>query len=93
MATIFEIYIIYPDAEYAGQAAWAAFEELDGLERELSRYVENSDISRINSAAANVSVPVSLTTFECLQLCSVFHAETDGAFDVSVGFKVINSRL
>ncbi|MFN2127495.1 MAG: hypothetical protein ACK2TU_06515, partial [Anaerolineales bacterium] len=47
MATIFDIYIAHPDKKYARQAANAAFSELDRLEEELSRFIENSEISRI----------------------------------------------
>ena len=49
MATTFEVFIVHGDARYAEQAAWAAFDELDRLEAELSRFIENSDISRINN--------------------------------------------
>lgn len=86
MATIFEIYIIHPDGCYAEQAAWAAFEELDRLEQELSRHIENSDISRINNLPAHQPLRISLTTFECLQLCAGLYTETNGAFDVTIGF-------
>ena len=53
MATIFELILIHEDEHYVGQAAVAAFEEVDRLEGELSRYIENSDISRINNLPAN----------------------------------------
>jgi thiamine biosynthesis lipoprotein len=83
MATVFEIFILHPDARYARQAAYAAFDELDRIERELSRFVENSDISRINNLAANQSLSVGSATFECLQLCSRMYTATDGAFDIT----------
>jgi thiamine biosynthesis lipoprotein len=85
MATTFEIFIVHPEARYAEQAACAAFDELDRLEAELSRFIENSDISRINNLAANQSVQVSLAAFECLQLCVSLYAETNGAFDITIG--------
>jgi len=85
MATAFEIFIIHSDGRYARQAANAAFGELDRLEAELSRFVENSDVSRINTLAAGQPLAVSLETFECLQLCARMYAETNGAFDVTIG--------
>jgi thiamine biosynthesis lipoprotein len=85
MATTFEIVSVHPDVRYAEQAAWAAFELLDRLEQELSRYVENSDISRINSLAADQPVLVGLACLECLEISARIHAETDGAFDVTAG--------
>ena len=85
MATIFEVLIIHPDGVYAEQAANAAFDEVDKLELELSRFIENSDVSQVNNLGANQALRVSPATFECLEICSRLHAETEGAFDVTVG--------
>ena len=85
MATTFEIFIVHSDTHYAQQAAYTAFDELDRLEAELSRFVENSDISRINTLVANQPLVIGLETFECLQLCARIYADTDGAFDVTIG--------
>ena len=52
MATVFEVYAVHPDEQYAAQAAQAAFDLVDRLERELSRFLPNSDITRINQLAA-----------------------------------------
>jgi uncharacterized protein (TIGR03663 family) len=86
MATTFEVFILHEDGHYAQQAAQAAFDKLDQLEQELSRYVENSDISRINNLAAGQSATVGLDTFECLQISRRINTETNGAFDITVGF-------
>lgn len=85
MATVFEIFIQTTDKEYAGQAAQCAFEELDRLEHELSRYIENSDISRINRAAPMTPVAVGLDAMACLKQCECLYHETGGAFDVTAG--------
>ena len=85
MATVFEIMIVYPDVEYAGQAAYAAFEELDRIENELSRFISNSDVSRINNLTPQQSTTVGLETFECLQQCSILYRDTSGAFDITIG--------
>jgi len=85
MATTFEILILHEDARYAHQAAWEAFEELDRLEQELSRFIENSDISRINNLAAGQPLRIGPDTFECLQLCARMSTETEGAFDITIG--------
>ncbi len=85
MATTFEIFALHPDKRYAEQAAWAAFDELDRLEAELSKFIENSDVSRINNLAADQSLMVGSDTFECLELCTRLYAETNGAFDITVG--------
>jgi len=85
MATTFEVIILHDDAHYARQAARAAFDELDRLEAELSRLIENSDISRINNLAANQPLSISLDTFECLWLSAKICDETKGSFDITIG--------
>lgn len=88
MATVFEVYIIHEDIQYAQQAAWQAMEELDRLEHELSRFIENSDIYRINNLAPFESLRIGLKTLECLQLGNLLFVETNGAFDITIGFIV-----
>ncbi|MFQ5825288.1 MAG: FAD:protein FMN transferase [bacterium] len=85
MATIYEILIVHADANYAQQAACEAFYELDRLEQELSQFIENSDISRINNLQAKQSVRIGLAAFECLQHSAQMYEETDGAFDITIG--------
>ena len=85
MATEFEIFCVHADPAYAQQAAWAAFDLLDRMEGELSRFIENSDISRINGLAAGESARVSRWTTQCLQTARYAYALTAGAFDISLG--------
>ncbi len=85
MATIFELFIGHQDQSYASQAAQAAFSELDRIEQELSRFIENSDISRINNLSKNQSTIVGSEVFECLQACQMIFQDTEGAFDISSG--------
>lgn len=85
MATQLEIRCTYPDAGYARQAAKEAFDAVDRLELQLSRFVENSDITRINHLSPGDSTIVCYETMQCLQLASLVHAETGGAFDISLG--------
>jgi thiamine biosynthesis lipoprotein len=86
MATTFEIIVQHADKLYAQQAAHAAFDELDRIEGELSRYIENSDVARINALAAGKPLQLGLDTFACLELSQKVHRQTDGAFDVTIGF-------
>ena len=85
MHTEFEIFCVHQDGDYAQQACWAAFDLLDRLENELSRFIPNSDISRINHLAAGESARVSRWTMECLELARQAYAETGGAFDIALG--------
>jgi len=85
MATEFEIRCMHSDEAYARQAARCGFEAVDRLEQQLSRFVENSDISRINHLPAGESTIVGYETMQCLQLAGLMYAETGGAFDASIG--------
>ena len=85
MATIYEIYFAGVDRQYASQAALEAFMLLDRLEQDLSRFNENSDITRINVAPEENPVRVSQDTFRCLLECQQLYSDTNGAFDVTIG--------
>jgi thiamine biosynthesis lipoprotein len=85
MATIFEVHADHPDARYAAQAAQAAFDLTDRLERALSRFQPSSDITRINHLGAGERTRVSPATLECLIIARHMFDMTGGAFDVSIG--------
>lgn len=85
MATVFEVHACHPDARYAAQAAHAAFDLLDRLEHELSRFHANSDITRVNHLAAGERTRVRPSTLECLVIARHVFDLTGGAFDVSIG--------
>jgi thiamine biosynthesis lipoprotein len=85
MATVFEVHGVHADARYAAQAAQAAFDLADRLERELSRFLPNSDIGRVNHMAAGERTRVSPSTMECLVVARHVFDLTGGAFDVSIG--------
>jgi thiamine biosynthesis lipoprotein len=85
MHTLFEVYAVHPDPRYAAQAAQAAFDLVDRLERELSRFVHNSDVFRINELGAGEATQVSPTTLECLVIARHVFELTEGTFDISIG--------
>ncbi len=85
MATVFEIYISDDDERYARQGAQAAFAEVDRLELEMSRFISNSDISRLNDAVSGETVDLGVDVFECLSRARDMYDKTSGAFDISVG--------
>jgi len=85
MATTYEIIMVEEDEKYARQAAAAAFKEVDRLEGELSRFIENSDIARINTLGANEPLRLGLDAFECLELGCKLYEQTNGAFDITIG--------
>jgi thiamine biosynthesis lipoprotein len=93
MATTFEIYIQHNNRNYAEQAAYAAFDQLDALEGQLSRFINGSDISQINNLKAGETLSTGLDAFECLELCRQMDVETEGAFDMTFGSSVRGYKL
>ena len=83
MGTTFEIVIRGIEMEPARQAARAAFQELDRLEKELSRFIPYSDVAQIGRLRAGEAVRVGIGTMECLRLAQRIRDETSGAFDVT----------
>jgi thiamine biosynthesis lipoprotein len=93
MATVFEVYAEHHDERYAAQAAQAAFDLADRLERELSRFLPNSDIARVNRLAAGESTRVTASTLECLVIARHMFDLTGGAFDISIGTGLASIEL
>ena len=85
MASVFEVIIAGQEQRYARQAAEAASDEVERLERELSRFNPSSDISQIGGLKPGEYARVGVATMECLAAAARVHAETGGAFDVTVG--------
>jgi FAD:protein FMN transferase len=85
MATTFEILAVHEDERYARQAAAAAFDEVERLEDELSRFRENTDITRINNLPAHQPLRIGPDAFACLELSVRLYHQTQGAFDVTIG--------
>jgi thiamine biosynthesis lipoprotein len=83
MATMFELFIAGKEAVYAGQAAQAAFDEIDRLERLFSRFDPSSEICRIGRLEPGGSMLVGIETAEVLGLAAFVQSETDGAFDIN----------
>ena len=88
MTTQFEVLFGVPAEskgvkEYACQVAQAVFTEIDRTEKCLSRFIESSDISRLNKFGAERPVKVSVETFDCLRAARRAYKDTDGAFDVT----------
>jgi FAD:protein FMN transferase len=85
MATTFEIRCEHADQQHARQAARHAFAAVDRLELQISRFVENSDITRIKHLSPGEETRVSYETMQCLQLALLAYRETGGRFDISIG--------
>jgi thiamine biosynthesis lipoprotein len=83
MGSLFEIYLAGRERETLVGAAQEALEEIERLERQLSHYREDSDISRLNLHAPQQWVRLEPRLYHLLKRCAALHMETDGAFDIT----------
>lgn len=87
MNTEFEVVIAQEGVAMpqARHAAAAVFAEVDRLEEELSRFKPTSEIWRLSLLKAGQSAHVDFAAWDCLSLAKAVHAETNGAFDITLG--------
>jgi thiamine biosynthesis lipoprotein len=85
MWTRFEIVAYGPDRARLAEAAEAAFQEIDRLDRQMSHYSGTSDLTYINNNAAREDVAVEKELFDFLKLSLDYSRSTGGAFDITVG--------
>lgn len=85
MATRFEL-VLYGDEPARLRAAGeGALQEVEVLDRQLSFYRTDSDISWINAGASREPVKVEPQLFRLLQRAAELSRATQGAFDITVG--------
>ncbi len=84
MGTRFEIVLPGTNERALRGAAEEAFDEIDRLEAQLTKYDSRSEISGINAHAAREVVRVEPRLFALLQTALEISAATDGAFDPTV---------
>lgn len=82
MGTIFTVTIEGPGDHR--RAAEAAFEEIRRIDRLLSTYKPDSEISEVNRRAAREPVPVGPDFLNVLAASRVYYDLSDGAFDPSI---------
>lgn len=70
---------------YAEDCLPAVIREIDWFENRLSRFLPESEVSRINRSAGRSDEKVSPETFELLTQAVAFSGVCPGAFDVTIG--------
>ena len=85
MGTLCEIRAFGSDESKLSQAVTTAFEEISRLEKILSTYRQESEVSRVNKLAALSRQSCSTDFLEILLLSRHYAAVTGGAFDATVG--------
>lgn len=91
MSTEFEAILVGDDEEHLEAVMALVWEEIDRVERLLSRYDPASEVYRVNRQAYQRPVKLSVELTEVLAECLDWHERTQGAFDF-VASTAKNSR-
>ncbi|MEM9361367.1 MAG: FAD:protein FMN transferase [Bacteroidota bacterium] len=84
MATQFTVALVGEDAQDVAWAAQQCFRRLDELELKLSRFIPDSDVSRINKLKDGEQLLIDYETWEVMKLAIAAQQWTQGAFDIGV---------
>lgn len=88
MHTTFRLRICEADAAVARGMARECFDQLEFLETRLSRFIEGSDVSRINRMAAGETLYISEACHRCLVSALQAYQATGGLFDITLGRRI-----
>lgn len=85
MGSAAEIQVYHSDRTVAERAVNAALDEMQRVDRLLSHYRQDSELSRMNREAAKAPFPASRELYEFVKRCRAYFDETAGTFDPTVG--------
>ena len=85
MGTFARVVAVAADSEIADNAIEAALAEIENVDKLMSDYKSDSEISRVNRDGFTRAVAVSEPTYEVLKRSIEFSKLTGGAFDITVG--------
>jgi thiamine biosynthesis lipoprotein len=84
MATRFELVLHGEDPVHLRAAGEEALGEIERLESQLSLFRPESEIAHLNARAAREPIQVSPEVFGLLEHAQRLHAESGGAFDITI---------
>jgi thiamine biosynthesis lipoprotein len=85
MGTFCEVQVYHEDASVATRAVNAALDEMARVDRLLSNYDPDSELSAMNREASHSSFRASQELFDFVAACQRYAQTTGGAFDPTVG--------
>lgn len=88
MNTTFSLRLRDIDFQSAQSMVTECIHELDRMEGKLSRFIDGSDVSRINRLAAGETLYISETTHQCLLAALDAYVKTSGLFDITLGTRI-----
>jgi thiamine biosynthesis lipoprotein len=83
MGSLFEAVLLGSDDEHLDAVASAVRDEVERVERLLSRFDPRSELSRLNREAARGAVRVDRDLFDLLDACKVWWMHSEGFFDIT----------
>jgi thiamine biosynthesis lipoprotein len=84
MASPFHLVLYSTDADAARRASRAAFDRIEALNKVLSDYDPESELSRLSRSAGKGPVPVSNDLFDVLERSKRISERSGGMFDVTI---------
>ena len=84
MGTFAEVSVYSDDEKIAGKSVEASLDEMERMDRIMSNYKDDSELSQVNKNAAKAPVPCSRELLEVLERSQRYSELSDGAFDVTV---------
>ncbi|HRC56989.1 MAG TPA: FAD:protein FMN transferase, partial [Kofleriaceae bacterium] len=85
MGTVVQLTFWHDDEAAAASAAQAVFEEMKRLDRMMTTWLPDSEVSQINSAAGATAIKVSPETFAVIERALEISRRSGGVFDITVG--------
>jgi thiamine biosynthesis lipoprotein len=85
MACEFEVQLAASRDDDSMEHVFAALDLVESLESQMTVYREDSEVIRINRAAAKRTIGVEPRLFSLLQQAQRLHRETEGALDITSG--------
>jgi thiamine biosynthesis lipoprotein len=85
MGTFARIIVTTDNPQQANQAINAAFDTIFHIEKLMSDYKPDSQLSQINQNGFEKPVPVDAELFEVLSAAKEYSNLSDGAFDITIG--------
>jgi len=83
MGTVIRVELWHDDAQQAKLLISAVMDEMHRIDRLMSPYKKNSELSRINQRAATQPVKISTELYDLIERSLHFSRLTSGAFDIT----------
>lgn len=84
MGTMFDIVVYHPSQADGARAAERAMREIERLDRVLSHFKDDSDLSRVNREAGRGFVTVDPSLYDIVSQSIEWSRRTGGTFDITI---------